>query len=76
MPYDPAELARDVARSMELQNQLWQQAVVVTTAALQSLPAYRFTASLNEMNDIHESRLTAMRYHLPGVVMFLSPSSS
>ena len=33
---------------MELQNQLWQQAVVVTTAALQSLPAYRFTASLND----------------------------
>ena len=71
VPYDPAKLARDVARSVELQNQLWQQAVTVTTTAPQSLPAYRFVASLNEMNNIHESRLTALRYHAPGAVMFL-----
>src|ERR1700750_781184 len=50
IPYDPAKLARDVARSVELQNQLWQRAVTVTAAAPQSLPAYRFVASLNEMN--------------------------
>jgi hypothetical protein len=42
MPYDPAKLARDVARSVELQNQLWQHAVNMTVAAPQSLPAYRF----------------------------------
>jgi hypothetical protein len=71
VPYDPAKLARDVARSVELQNQLWQQAVTITAAAPQSLPAYRFVASLNEMNNIHESRLTGLRYHAPGVVMFL-----
>lgn len=70
-PYDPAKLARDVARSVELQNKLWQQAVTITAAAPQSLPAYRFVASLNEMNNIHENRLTALRYHAPGVVMFL-----
>ena len=69
--YDPAKLERDVARSLELQNQLWQQAVAVTAVAPQSLPAYRFVASLNEMNNIHERRLTALRYHIPGVVMFL-----
>ena len=56
VPYDPAKLPRDVARSVELQNQLWQHAVTVTAAAPQSLPAYRFVASLNEMNNIHESR--------------------
>jgi hypothetical protein len=71
VPYDPTKLARDVARSVELQNQLWQHAVTVTAAAPQSLPAYRFVASLNEMNNIHESRLTALRYHIPGEVMFL-----
>jgi len=31
--YDAAKLARDVARSVELQNQLWQHAVTVTDAA-------------------------------------------
>jgi len=71
VPYDPAKLPRDVARSVELQNQLWQHAVTVTVAAPQSLPAYRFVVSLNEMNNIHESRLTALRYHIPGEVMFL-----
>ena len=71
VPYDPAKLERDVASSLELQNQLWQQAVAVTAAAPQSLPAYRFVASLNEMNNIHERRLTALRYHIPGVVMLL-----
>ena len=43
----------------------------MTAAAPQSLPAYRFVASLNEMNNIHESRLTALRYRVPGAVMFL-----
>ena len=60
MPYDPAKLAPDVARSVELQNQRWQHAVSVTVAAAQSLPAYRFVTSLNEMNNIDESRLTAL----------------
>ncbi len=71
VPYDPAKLERDVARSLDLQTRLWQQAVTVTAAAPQSLPAYRFVASLNEMNNIHERRLTALRYHVPGEVMFM-----
>jgi hypothetical protein len=71
VPYNPTKLERDVARSLELQNQLWQQAMAVTAAAPQSLPVYRFVASLNEMNNIHERRLTALRYHIPGAVMFL-----
>ena len=70
-PEDPAKLTRDIARSVELQNQLWQQAVTVTTAAPQALPTYRFVASLNEMNNIHESRPTALRYHVPGAVTVL-----
>jgi hypothetical protein len=45
--------------------------MTVTAATPQSLPAYRFVASLNEMNNIHERRLTALRYHIPGEVMFL-----
>ena len=71
VPYDPAKLQRDVARSVDLQARLWQQAVSVTSADPQSLPAYRFVASLNEMNNIHESRLTALRYHVPPEVLLM-----
>ena len=71
VPFDPAKLRRDVDRSLELQAALWQQAVALTAAAPQSLPAYRFVASLNEMNNIHERRLAALRYHVPGMVMFV-----
>lgn len=39
VPYDPAKLQRDVARSLDLQASLWQQGVAVTAAAPQSLPA-------------------------------------
>lgn len=71
VPFDPSKLERDIARSLDLQTRLWQQAVAVTAAAPQSLPAYRFVASLNEMNNLHERRLTALRYHVPGAVMFM-----
>jgi hypothetical protein len=71
VPHDPAKLERDIARSLDLQTKLWQQAVAVTATAPQSLPAYRFVASLNEVNNIHESRLSALRYHVPGAVMFV-----
>jgi len=71
IPYDPAKLQRDVAASLDLQSRLWQQAIVLTAAAPQSLPAYRFVASLNELNNIHERRLTALRYHVPDTVMFV-----
>jgi hypothetical protein len=71
VPYDPAKLQRDVARSVALQASLWQHAVAVTTSAPQSLPAYRFVGSLNEMNNIHESRLTALRYHVPSAIMLM-----
>ncbi len=69
IPFDPAKFQRDVARSLELQTRLWQQAVAVTAQAPQSLAVYRFVGSLNEMNNIHERRLTSLRYHVPSAVM-------
>jgi hypothetical protein len=71
VPFDPAKLEREIVQSIDLQTRLWQQAVAVTAAAPQSLPTYRFVGSLNEMNNIHERRLTALRYHVPGPVMFM-----
>jgi hypothetical protein len=70
-PDDPATLTRDVARSVDLQNQLWQQAVAVTAAAPQSLQADHFVAALNEMSNVRQNRLTALRYHVPGAVTLL-----
>ena len=71
VPFDPLKMERDIARSLDLQIRLWQQAVALTEAAPQSLPAYRYVASLNEMNNIHERRLTSLRYHIPAAVMFM-----
>jgi hypothetical protein len=71
VPYDPAKLQRDIARSLELQSQLWREAVAVAAAAPQSLPVYQFVGSLNEMNNVHEARLTALRAHIPAEVMLV-----
>jgi hypothetical protein len=69
--FDPLQMEQDINRSLELQSRLWQQAVAVTAAAPQSLPAYRFVASLNEMNNIHERRIIALRNRLPSAVVFM-----
>jgi hypothetical protein len=70
IPFDPEKFQQDIARSVDLQARLWRQAVAVTAADPQSLPAYRFVGSLNEMNNVHERRLTALRFHIPAAVVF------
>ncbi len=70
-PHDPEKLQRDIARSIQLQSELWRLAVAVTEAAPQSLPAYRFVGSLNEMNNVHERRLTALRNSVPLPVLVM-----
>jgi hypothetical protein len=69
IPNDAAKLARDVAWSQDLQTQLWQHAVMLSNTAPQSLPVYRFVGSLNEMNNIHERRLSSLRNQVPAEVM-------
>lgn len=71
VPFDPSKLQQDLARSLELRTRLWQQAIAVTAADPQSLPANRFVAALNEMNNVHEQRLAALRGHVPPQVMFM-----
>lgn len=71
VPFSDAKMQRDIARSVELQGRLWQQAVSLTVASPQSLPVYRFVGSLNEMNNIHERRISALRNHVPGEVVFV-----
>ena len=71
VPYDPGKLERDVAKSLDLQSRLWQQAVAVSAMAPQSRPASQFAAALDEMIKIHEKRLMALRYHVPNAVIVM-----
>jgi hypothetical protein len=71
VPYDPIKTAQDIAWAPDFQARLWQRAVAVTASDPQSLPVYRFVASLNEMNNIHERRLTGLRNHVPVPVTFI-----
>jgi hypothetical protein len=70
IPPGLSKLNQDIARSLNIQTRLWQLAVSVTRADPQSLPAYRFVASLNEMNNVQERRITALRAHVPEAVVF------
>ncbi len=46
---------------------LWNEAMKVV--AVRNTPSTnRFINSLNQMNSLHERRVTAMQYHVPGVV--------
>jgi hypothetical protein len=69
--HNASDMAQDIARSVEMQGRLWQQAVAVTASDPHSLPAYRFVGSLNEVNNIHEARLTALRNHVPSAVLLM-----
>ena len=67
-PFDPARFAHDVTTTGDLQAKLWKQAVAASTAQPQSLPVYQFVSNLNEVNNVGEKRLTALRNHTPTVV--------
>jgi Protein of unknown function (DUF4239) len=71
VPYDSRKIEKDIARSLDLQARLWREAVAVATVEPQSLPAYQFVASLNDMNNIHERRLVAISNHVPVVVVLM-----
>jgi len=67
IPYDPIKLDRDVTRSVEIEAALWNEATKVV--AIRDTPSTnRFVNSLSQMNTLHERRVTALRYHVPGVV--------
>jgi hypothetical protein len=71
LPYDDAKMANDVARSNDLLNRLWQRAIAENGLAPQSLPMYRYIASLNETTNIAESRLTGLRRHVPVEILLM-----
>lgn len=70
-PYAPNRLEDDIALSSKLQGGLWTKAVAVSRAAPDGLPGYRFIMSLNEMNNVGEKRITALRNHVPVVILLM-----
>lgn len=68
-PHDEALFARDNAASNAMLADLWREATLLTAENPQSLPAYRFVAALNEQTNIAEARVTALRNHVPAVVL-------
>ena len=70
-PFDPAKLDADVKRSGDIRADLWRRGVAAETAQPQSLGVYQFVFNLNEMNNMGEKRLTALRNHVPFVITFM-----
>jgi hypothetical protein len=66
-----ATMRDDIARSLDLQTRLWREAAAVSAASPQSLPAYSFARELNELTNVHERRLTHLRYRVPSAVVFM-----
>jgi hypothetical protein len=60
-----------IRRSLEIQNELWRQAMGAAAANPQVVPAGLFVQSLNEMIDMHGKRLAAGRNSVPPVVFLV-----
>lgn len=64
MPLDPV-----IARSNVLQEALWRQAKAAAAGDSGMVPTGLFIQALNEMDDSQEKRLTALRNHVPSIVL-------
>ena len=63
----PGQLQQALARSEELHNQLWSQAVAATQKERSPMTSI-YVQSLNEVIDLHATRLMALRSRVPGVI--------
>jgi hypothetical protein len=68
---DPRTLERAMRRAVELQRELWGQAMTAARAAPDSEAVSLFVQSLNDMIDLHESRVTvALHQRLPLAIFY------
>ncbi len=58
-----------IAESERLQREVWSRAATLAKAEPRSIPAGLLLQSLNEMIDLHASRLGAARNHIPPTVL-------
>jgi hypothetical protein len=63
----PGKLQQALARSEELHNQLWSQAVAATQKERSPMTSI-YVQSLNEVIDLHATRLMALRSRVPAVI--------
>jgi hypothetical protein len=68
---DTVAAKREMARAVELQADIWRQALVATQAAPSTAPAMLLIPALNAMFDIASTRNMAVRAHPPSVVYLL-----
>lgn len=60
-----------VSRSETLQEQIWSRAVAITDADRNSEIDALFIDSLNQMIDLHNSRLTVFNYRIPTLIWYV-----
>lgn len=70
-PYASMQRRTAIDSSLRLQESLWREAAAVTALDARSVPAGLFADAMNHLIDMHESRLTADRNHVPESVLLL-----
>ncbi|HET7852812.1 MAG TPA: hypothetical protein VFK91_08710, partial [Methyloceanibacter sp.] len=67
--FGAADFDAAIARSGQIQEALWRQAMAVAAKDQNLVPTGLFIDALNKMIDEHEKRLTAFRNHVPNIVL-------
>jgi hypothetical protein len=70
-PYASPERKRAIDTSLRLQDSLWREAVAATALDARSVPIGLFTDATNHLIDMHETRVTADRNHVPEAALLL-----
>ena len=67
---NPASLPTALARAEELQGLLWRQATTIGTQQPNPATTGLFIEALNNMIDLHGTRVAAVRSRIPGIIWF------
>jgi hypothetical protein len=68
---DDAAMRAAIARSLELQRELWAQQSALAREEPQSLPVSLLMQAVNELIDLHTKRVAAGRDHVPTPVLVM-----
>lgn len=68
---DPLKFQQATDKTMQLQDQLWQQAIAVSAIDSRSVPTGLFVQSLNEMIDLQATRQALIKNRVPEVIIDL-----
>jgi hypothetical protein len=68
---DQQKINQAMARTDQLQRQLWAQATAMGEQHPRSVPTGLFISSLNEVIDLYTKRLVAIENHVPEIIIIL-----